>query len=273
MSARRRAFVALLVGFVFVAVACGGDDDDTASGSTTTSATSATTTSAPALKGDITVFAAASLTDAFEKLGTQFETDYPGTSVKFNFAASSELATQINEGAPADVFASADEANVKKVTEAGNASGDPVVLAHNKLEIAVEKGNPKGVTDLASLSNPDLIVVLCASEVPCGKYADQALQQANVTVNPKSRGESVKATLSLVESGEADAAIVYVTDVKASGKVDGVEIPDNQNVLATLPIVALKDAGNQDLAQAWVDYVQSDAAQQVLQNDYGFLAK
>jgi molybdate transport system substrate-binding protein len=264
MSAWRRPFVALLVGLMFVAVACGGDDD---------SASGSTTTSASALHGNITVFAAASLTDAFEKLGPQFEADHPGTSVKFNFAASSELATQINEGAPADVFASADETNAQKVVDAGNASGDPVVFAHNKLEIAVERGNPKHVTDLASLANPDLIVVLCAAEVPCGKYADQALQQANVTVHPKSRGESVKATLSLVESGEADAAIVYVTDVKASGKVDGVEIADNQNVLATLPIVALKDAGNPDLAQAWVDFVQSDAAQQVLQHDFGFLAK
>jgi molybdate transport system substrate-binding protein len=264
MSAWRRVFVALLVGLVFVAVACGGDDDDPAA---------APTTSAPALSGDITVFAAASLTDAFEKLGPQFEAEHPGTSVKFNFAASSELATQIEEGAPADVFASADETNAQKVVDAGNARGTPVVFAHNKLEIAVEQGNPKGITDLASLANPDLVVVLCAPEVPCGKYADQALQQANVTVSPKSRGESVKATLSLVESGEADAAIVYVTDVKASGKVDGVEIPDNQNVVATLPIVALKDAGNRGVAQAWVDYMSSDAAQRVLQNDYGFLAK
>jgi molybdate transport system substrate-binding protein len=244
----------LLVGLVLVAAACGGDDDATAS-------------------GDIRVFAAASLTAAFEKLGTQFEADHAGTNVKFNFAASSELATQINEGAPADVFASADEANEQKVVDAGNARGTPVVFAHNELEIAVEHGNPKHVTDLTSLANPDLVVVLCASEVPCGKYADQVLQDANVTVNPKSRGESVKATLSLVESGEADAAIVYVTDVKASGKVDGVTIPDNQNVRATLPIVALKDAGNHRLARAWLDFVQSDAAQQVLQHDFGFLAK
>jgi molybdate transport system substrate-binding protein len=252
MSAWRRVFVASLVGLAFVAAACGGND---------------------AAKGHITVFAAASLTAAFEQLGTQFEADHAGTSVKFNFAASSELATQINEGAPADVFASADEKNEQKVVDAGNASGDPVVFAHNELEIAVENGNPKHVTDLASLANPGLLVVLCASEVPCGKYADHALQQADVTVRPKSRGESVKATLSLVESGEADAAIVYVTDVKASGQVDGVEIAANQNVLATLPIVALEDAGNPDLAQAWIDFVQSDAAQHVLRHDFGFLAK
>jgi molybdate transport system substrate-binding protein len=273
MTGARRAFAALLIGLVFVTVACGGDDDASASGPTTTTAAHATSTSGPELHGDLTVFAAASLTDAFEQLGTQFEAAHPGTNVKFNFAASSQLATQINEGAPADVFASADEANVQKVVDAGNATADPTVFAHNKLEIAVEKGNPKDVTDLASLATPDLVVVLCASEVPCGTYADQALQRANVTVHPRSRGESVKATLSLVASGEADAAIVYVTDVKASGKVAGIEIPDNQNVLATLPIVALKDAGNQDLAQAWVDFVSSDAAQHVLQNDYGFLAK
>jgi molybdate transport system substrate-binding protein len=276
MSAARRVAAAMIAGFLLLFVAaCGGDDDDATDGPASSAAATAGTTSpgSSGLSGTLTVFAAASLTAGFEALADSFEAANPRVHVKFNFAASSELAAQINEGAPADVFASADEANVQKVVDAGNTAGDPVVFAHNELTIAVEKGNPKDITGLADLAEPDLIVVLCASEVPCGRYADQALANANVTVTPKSRGESVKATLAVVEAGEADAAIVYATDVKASGKVDGVDIPDDQNVSATLPIVALKDAGNAPLASAWIAYVTSADAQHVLVDDYGFLGK
>jgi molybdate transport system substrate-binding protein len=177
---------------------------------------------------------------------------------------------QISEGAPADVFASADESNMTKVVDAGSAAARPAVFAHNRLEIAVEPGNPRGITSLADLAKPGVKVVLCAETVPCGKFADEALQKAGVTVTPVSREANVKDTLGKV--GEADAAIVYITDVKSTGTVDGVEIPDDQNVVATLPIVALKDSGNSDLAAAWVAYVTSPQAQKILTAQFGFLA-
>jgi molybdate transport system substrate-binding protein len=141
------------------------------------------------------------------------------------------------------------------------------------MEIAVAPGNPRNVATVADLTKPGLIVVLCASEAPCGKYADQLLKQDHVTITPKSRELDVASTLTKVENGDADAAIVYVTDVKgAQGKVDGVEIPTGQNVVATLPIAALKDSKNAALARAWVDFVTSSTSEQTLQEQYGFLA-
>src|SRR5207244_3451715 len=159
------------------------------------------------------------------------------------------LAEQIKNGAPADVFASADQKNMKKLQTAGAVTGTPVVFAKNQMEIAVAPGNPKHIATVADLAKSGVIVVLCASEAPCGKYADQLVEQDNVTLTPKSREIDVKATLTKVASGDADAAIVYVTDVKgASGNVDGVEIPAGQNVIATLPIATLKDSKNTALA-------------------------
>jgi molybdate transport system substrate-binding protein len=230
---------------------CGGDDGD---GRT------------------IMVFAASSLTEAFTELGRQYEAGHDGTSIELSFAASSELVTQIDNGAPADAFASADMASMQDVVDAGLGDGEPSVFAHNRLAIAVEPGNPEHIETLGDLAQPDLVVVLCASAVPCGRFADQALEQAGVSVSPQSREASVKATLSKVELGEADAAIVYVTDVRSSGKVDGIDIPDDQNVIATLPIVALTDAGDADLARAWVEYVASPLAEQMLTEEFGFLA-
>jgi molybdate transport system substrate-binding protein len=237
---------------------CSGDDDDS------------TTASHPT--GDITVFAASSLSEGFTQLGKDFEAEFLGTKVTFSFGSSSELVTQIQNGAPADAFASADEANMKKLTDAKLTATAPATFAHNRLAIAVAPGNPKNVTGLSDLARSNLNVVLCAAEVPCGKYADEALANAGVTVAVKSREPSVKATLAKVELGEADAAIVYVTDVKASGKIDGADIPDAQNVVATLPIAALKDAGNADLAGEWVAYVTQPASEKKLQHDFGFLA-
>jgi len=217
------------------------------------------------------VFAAASLTDAFTELGEAFEAVNRDADVEFNFGASSELVVQIQEGAPADAFASADEANMQKVVDAGLNASDPVVFARNRLAIAVEPGNPKGITGLADLADPDVTVVLCAEQVPCGTYADEALATAGVTLTPVSRGESVKATLSVVELGEADAAIVYVTDARASERVDGIDIPDEENVIATLPIAGLLDTGAPDVADAWVEFVTSAEGLAILE-EYGFLA-
>jgi len=221
------------------------------------------------LTGTITVLGASSLTSSFTDLAKQFEAAHPGTKIDLSFGSSSDLETSIEQGAPADVFASADQKNMTKLVTAGDNSGQAVDFAKNRLEIAVEKGNPKHIVTLNDLTKPGLAVVLCDPSAPCGKYAAQVLDNAHVKLTPKSLEANVKATLSKVELGEADAAIVYVTDVKSSGKVDGVKIPDNVNVLTTLPIVALKDSKNAALAKAWVAYVV--AHQSELVSKYGFL--
>jgi molybdate transport system substrate-binding protein len=175
--------------------------------------------------GELTVFAAASLTESFDAMAKQFQKKYPDVDVRFNYDASSNLATQINQGAPADVFASADADNLQKTIDAGTVTPPPVVFAKNRLEIAVEKGNPKKIKGLADLQKSGLLVVLCADQVPCGKYAAESLAKAGVTVSPASKEENAKATLSKVSIGEADASIVYVTDVKAAkGTTNGVKI-------------------------------------------------
>ena len=228
--------------------------------------------SKPSTAGDITVFAAASLTAAFTELGEAFMVGHPDVQVTFNFAASSELVTQIGEGAPADVYASADLSNMTKLTDAGNNASDPVVFATNLLAIMVAPGNPLGITGVADLANPDLIVVVCDPEVPCGKYAAQVFENAAVTVTPKSLEENVNAVVSKVTLGEADAGIVYETDITAAGdEVDGVKIPVDSNVLAQYPIVVTKDAANPALAQAFIDFVNSEPGRQILAS-YGFLA-
>jgi molybdate transport system substrate-binding protein len=226
-------------------------------------------TTSPALSGTITVLAASSLTKAFTALGTQFEAAHAGTKVAFSFGSSSELETQIEQGAPADVFASADKKNMDKLVAAHDNVGAPSEFAKNKLEIAVEKGNPQHIATLADLTRSGLVVVLCDPSVPCGKFADQVLANAKVSLTPKSREVNVKATLSKVELGEADAAIVYVSDVASSGKVDGLVIPDSVNVVTTLPIVALKGSHHAALAAAWIAFVLAHRSE--LESTYGFL--
>ena len=222
--------------------------------------------------GEITVFAAASLTEPFEAIAKQFEKKYPGVDVRFNFDASSNLAAQIQQGAPADVFASADEANLQKAVDSGDVTAGPVVFARNRLEIAVEAGNPEKVRGLANLDDSGLVVVLCADAVPCGKYAAAAFAKAGVTVNAASKEENAKATLSNVSLGEADASVVYVTDVKAGkGDVSGVRIPDRHNIIATYPIAVVEQARNSAAAKAWVQFIQSKDAQKTLRK-FGFLA-
>jgi molybdate transport system substrate-binding protein len=221
--------------------------------------------------GSITVSAAASLTEAFTQLGRQFQKQHKGTTVTFNFGSSSTLETQIQQGAPADVFASADTTNMDKLSAAGDVSGKPVVFARNLLEIAVAKGNPKKIKTLADTLKPGVQLVLCAPTVPCGKFALQAYQQAGLTVAKVPTGQDVKATLSNVTLGSADAAVVYVTDVKAAkGKVAGVVIPATQNVVATYPVAVVKSSANAATAQAFVSYVASPAGKATLLK-FGFL--
>jgi molybdate transport system substrate-binding protein len=221
--------------------------------------------------GEITVFAAASLTESFDAMAKQFQKKYPDIDVRFSYDASSNLATQINQGAPADVFASADADNLQKTIDAGTVTPPPVVFAKNRLEIAVEKGNPKKIKSLADLQKPGLVVVLCADQVPCGKYAAQSLAMAGVTVSPASKEENAKATLSKVSIGEADASILYVTDVRAAKRTtSGVKIADKVNVVAAYPIGIVKARHNATAAKAWVKFVRSEEGQAILRK-FGFL--
>lgn len=226
---------------------------------------------APAVTGNATVFAAASLTEPFKQIGGAFEKAYPGTELTFSFGSSGTLATQIVEGGGvADVFASADDANMKKVSDAGLLEGAPRVFARNRLQIAVAPGNPEKIMGLRDLARPGLKVVLAASTVPVGKYGAQALQKAGATIKPVSEEADVKAVLQKVALGEADAGIVYQTDVRSSGKVEGVDIPDDLNVIASYPIGEVNETKNPAVAEAFVDMVLSDAGRQVL-TDHGFL--
>jgi molybdate transport system substrate-binding protein len=256
MLRSRFRLAAVLTVAALALAACGGGDDDSGGGSASGSS------------NEIKVFAAASLTAAFTKLGEQYSSANGGTKVTFNFAGSQALATQIQQAAPADVFASADIPNMDKVKDL---VGTPQNFASNLLAIVVEKGNPNGVKGLDDLASPDLKVVLAAEEVPAGKYAKQILDKAGVSVTPVSQEDNVKAVVTKVSLGEADAGIVYVTDVTAGGdKVEGVEVPDDQNVMATYPIATVKASKAQDKAQAFMDLVLSADGQQVLK-EFGFL--
>ncbi|MDP9070387.1 MAG: molybdate ABC transporter substrate-binding protein [Actinomycetota bacterium] len=219
----------------------------------------------------MTVFAAASLTEAFRALGTEFEGNHPGVEVAFNFAAAPTLVTQIQQGAPADVFASADEPNMKKAVDTGEVEGAPRTFARNHLQIAVAAGNPKRITGLADLTKPGLTIAGVAPDVPVGRYGAEAFAKAGLQPPEASREESVKAVVNRIALGEADAGIVYVTDVKAAaGKVGGVEIPEEQNVVARYPIAALREAPHGDAARAFVEFVLSRPGQEVMSR-FGFL--
>lgn len=216
---------------------------------------------------ELSVFAAASLTDAFTQLGGDFTAAHPDVKVTFNFAGSNDLATQLQQGAPGDVLATAD---TKNMDAAGDLVGAPHAFAGNKLVIAVAPGNPEGITGLADLARTDLKVVLAAPEVPAGKYAEEALAKAGVAVAPVSLEVSVKGVVTKVSLGEADAGVVYVTDVAAAGgKLDGIAIPEGQNVRATYPIAAVAASAHPDDAKAFVDLVLSPDGQKVLA-DAGF---
>ncbi|MEX0666157.1 MAG: molybdate ABC transporter substrate-binding protein [Acidimicrobiia bacterium] len=227
--------------------------------------------------GPLNVFAASSLTEAFAAIGEKFERKNPDADITFNFSSSSTLATQIEQGAPADVFASADVRTMDRlvaggqVPEGGGRGGDVPVFARNRLAIAVALGNPKKIKTLADTLDGRVTLVLCAPEVPCGKYAMQAYENAGLTVPQVPTGASAKDTLAKVSLGEADAAVVYVTDVEAaSGDVDGVKIPDRDNVNALYPISPIVNSPNERGGKAFIIYVQSKAGQRILRR-FGFL--
>lgn len=257
---RIRALAAGAACLALLVTGCGGGG-----GAAAPSATPASTP-APAPEQELTVFAAASLNETFTALGKQFETDNPGVTVKFNFAGSSDLAQQIVNGAPADVFAAASDTTMKTVTDAGSAAGAPVVFATNVLQIATAPGNPKGIAAFADLAKPELKVVVCAPQVPCGAAAKKIEQATGVTLQPVSEEPDVKSTLGKVTSGDADAGLVYVTDVAAAGSsVQGVSFPEAAQASTNYPIVVTADAKAPDLAAKFQQLVTGEIGRKTLE--------
>lgn len=219
---------------------------------------------------EILVSAAASLTDAFEAIKEAFEDENPEVTVLFNFGPSSGLRAQIIEGAPADVFASADRPNMEQVVDAGGVSGSARIFARNLLQIAVPAGNPAGITGLEDFARTDLLIGLCARDVPCGSFARRALEKAGVVPAVDTNETDVRALMSKIEADEVDAGITYVTDVISSeGRLEGIEIPHEYNVTADYPIAVLADAPNPQAAATFLAFVLSERGQQILQG-YGF---
>ncbi|MER6163482.1 molybdate ABC transporter substrate-binding protein [Streptomyces violaceorubidus] len=247
--------------------ACSSSSDtESGSGSGSGSGTDSAASPSPAkLSGQVTVFAAASLKESFTTLGETFEKRHPGTGVTFNFAGSDTLAAGIIGGAPADVFASASPKTMATVTDAGAAAGTPATFVRNQLEIATLPGNPDHVSSLKDLTGSGLKVVLCDRNVPCGAAAQKALDAAGLELTPVSYEQDVKAALTKIELKEADAAVVYKTDVKAAGgKVTGVDFPESAEAVNDYPITLLKDAPNAVAARAFVELVKSAEGQRVL---------
>lgn len=250
----RRALVLLMVSGATVA---------SASCSTTSTPNASSATDAPARH--LTVYAASSLTESFTLLGRAFETAHPGVTVTFSFGPSSGLATQIVEGAPADVFASASPTPMASAVDA-KAVGASVTFATNALAIAVPKDNPASIERLDDLDDSRVTVALCDSAVPCGALADTVLAKANVTLTPVSREVDVKAVLTKVRAGEVDAGLVYVTDVRAAGSAVGsVSIPAAVNGATAYPIGVVSATPEPVLAEAFVAMVTSAQGQSVLQ--------
>lgn len=221
-------------------------------------------TTADQVSGTVTVFAAASLTGTFTELGKQFEAAHPGVKVVYSFGASSALAEQIKQGAPADVFASAAPKNMQQVVDAGEITAKPVTFVRNRLEIAVPAGNPGHITGLADFGKSEPKIALCAEQVPCGAAAKTVFEVAGVNPQPDTREADVKAVLTKVTLGEVDAALVYRTDVKAAGdKVQGITFPEADKAINDYPVAPLAKAPNAAAAAAFVEFISSEKARTV----------
>ncbi|MFI8929139.1 molybdate ABC transporter substrate-binding protein [Streptomyces sp. NPDC053474] len=260
IAKRRRAAAALVTAALLLPLtACGSDDDKKDEGGTKDGGTRQ--------RADLTVLAAASLTDVFKTAGAAYEDAHPGTKITFSFEGSQELAAKVRQGAPADALVTAD---TKTMDGLRSDTGTPTVIAKNRLVIATGKGNPKKVEQLKDLADKDLKVVLAAPEVPVGRYSEQILERQKVDVKPVSQEPNVRAVLSKVELGEADAGLVYKTDVQAAdGKAEGVDIPDGQNAIAAYPAATLKTSEHTAAAAAFVTWLTSAEAQKILR-DAGF---
>ncbi|GHF43478.1 molybdate transport system substrate-binding protein [Amycolatopsis bartoniae] len=247
--------LATLAGVALVITGCGSGSDSGSGGSSS---------SAPGPR-TLTVFAAASLTESFNALKTEFEAAHPGVTVTYNFAGSSSLVQQLDNGAKADVFASADQANMDKAVQGGVIDGSPTVFATNKLTIAVAPGNPKGLKAFGDLTQGGLKVVVCATQVPCGSATQKVEKSTGVTLKPVSEEQDVKQVLTKVESGDADAGLVYVTDANtANGKVAQVDFPESAQAVNNYPIAVVKNAPQAQLAQEFEQFVLGAQGQQEL---------
>ncbi|SDN12033.1 molybdate ABC transporter substrate-binding protein [Streptomyces wuyuanensis] len=259
---RRRAAAAALTAALLVPLtACGNGTANSDIGAEPASSASG------AARADLTVLAAASLTDVFKTAGAAYEKSHPGTGITFSFAGSQELAAQVKQGAPADALVTADTRTMGGLKAD---TGTPEIIARNRLVIATAEGNPDGIDDLEDLADPRLKVVLAAPEVPVGRYSKKILDARKITVKPVSQEPNVRAVLSKVELGEADAGIVYRTDATtAPDKIDAVEIPDAQNAIAEYPAATLKTSKNAEAAAEFVAWLSSPEAQKILR-DAGF---
>lgn len=277
-----------LLAIAALLVACGGSTNAQGTGTGTAAATAGSTPAlsrtAPAISGNLTIFAAASLTEAFTDMKKTIEAANPGTTITFNFAGSSSLRTQITQGASVDLFASADHANMDQVVQAGDIDGQPVNFVQNRLVVVLPKGNPGKITSLQDLAKPGLKLVLAQEQVPVGSYARQALDKMSadpaygagfkgkVLANLASNELNVKDVVAKVQLGEADAGIVYASDVTPSVRAatTTIDIPDQFNVVAHYPIGVVKGSNNPAGARAFISYLLSPAGQAVLQR-YGFI--
>lgn len=274
-----KRLLVLVVAGLLALVGCGGqsgagqatDEPAPAETSRTQTATSAAPEpSAEALSGKIIVFAAASLQKTFTAIGDELMAQHPELQVEFVFAGSSDLVAQLEAGAPGDVFASADERNMTKATDASLIEGEPQPFVTNHLTIATAPGNPHNITSLADLANPELKVVVCAPQVPCGGATQQVAELGGVTLTPVSEETSVSNVLAKVTSGEADAGLVYRTDARGAGdKVTAVDFPEADQVTNVYPIGLLAESQNAEAAQAFIDMVRGEVGKQIL-NDAGF---
>lgn len=244
---------------------CSSSSSPSSTAAAATGSAAAGASSAPALTGSITVLAAASLDNVFTALGKTFEQQHPGVTVKFSFAGSNTLAEQIDQGAPADVFAAANQSTMQTVQKAGNTTGTPTVFVKNTLEIAVPPGNPKNIATLADLAKPGVKVAECAAAVPCGSAAVTALKDAGVKLTPVTYATEVTQALTDVETGNVDAALVYHSDILgAGGKVQGVVFSTASDAVNSYPIDVLKGSANPTTAQAFVSFILSSASEQTL---------
>lgn len=261
--------IAAVAAALLLLAGCGGgqtSDPTEPASPAPTSATETSTSAAGNLSGTVNVFAAASLKATFEQLGDQLMAANPDLKVEFVFAGSSDLVAQLEAGAPGDVFASADERNMTKATDAELIEGTPTPFVTNHLTIAVAPGNPLGITSLADLANPDVKVVVCAPQVPCGGATEKVTELAGVSLSPVSEEPSVSNVLTKVTTGEADAGMVYRTDAKGAGdEVTAVDFPEADEVTNVYPIGVLADAQNPEAAQAFVDLVLSAEGKQVFE--------
>jgi len=247
---RARASLAALAALLLLVAGCGSGSGQADNGAET---------------GTLTVLAASSLTEVFTELKKQFEADHPGVTVKLAFDSSATLAEQVNQGAPADVLATADQRTMRSVADSDGTDGAPRTFATNRLAMVVPAGNPAHLTSFAGLDKPGVSYVVCVPTAPCGALARTQLRAHHITARPRSEEVDVKAVLSKVELDEADAGLVYVTDaVAASDRVKRIDIPSSKATLNTYPIAALSGAAKPGLARAWVDLVLSERGRQVL---------